>query len=174
MILLLAAKNYPDIEIILGAGALSGDLSGSMRNMLGISDEFFEKVYKGIIGHDAFGLVPIVMRPKSRGRVRLKGRNPFQWPRMEPNYFSDPNDDDLETLVRGAKFVVELGESKSFRKYGSRFHAQPFLGCESHLVGSDDYWRCCIKGYTSSLQHQVCHSHGRTKIAHTGLIFSCR
>lgn len=149
----VAAKDYPDIEIVLGAGALSGDLSGSMRNMLGITTEFFNKVYDGIIGDDAFGLVPIVMRPKSRGRIRLKSRNPFQWPRMEPNYFADP--EDLETLVQGAKLVVALGESESFRKFGSRFHRRSFLGCESHIFGSDDYWRCCIKGYTSSLQHQV-------------------
>lgn len=121
--------------------------------MLGITSEFFSKVYDGIIGKDAFGLVPIVMRPKSRGRIRLKSRNPFQWPLMEPNYFDNP--EDLETLVQGAKLVVELGESDSFRKFGSRFHRHPFLGCESYAVGSTDYWRCCIKGYTSSLQHQV-------------------
>lgn len=151
--IIIAAKGYPDIEIVLGAGALSGDLSGSMRNMLGITSEFFNKVYDGIIGRDAFGLVPIVMRPKSRGRIRLKSRNPFQWPLMEPNYFA--NAEDLETLVQGAKLVVELGESDSFRKFGSQFHRHPFLGCESYAVGSDDYWCCCIKGYTSSLQHQV-------------------
>lgn len=96
-------KNYPDIEIVLGAGALSGDLSGSMRNMLGITNDFFTKVYDGIIGADAFGLVPIVLRPKSRGRLRLKSRNSFYWPKMEPNYFHHP--DDLNTLVQGAKLV---------------------------------------------------------------------
>lgn len=121
--------------------------------MLGITNEFFEKVYEGIIGDNAFGLVPIVMRPKSRGRIRLKSRSPFQWPRMEPNYFADP--EDLETLVQGAKLVLEMGESDSFRSLGSRFHRHPFLGCEMYAVASDDYWRCCIKGYTSSLQHQV-------------------
>lgn len=55
------------------------------------------------MGKNAFSLVPIIMRPKSRGRLRLKSTNPFQWPRMEPNYLSHP--DDLRTLVEGAKFV---------------------------------------------------------------------
>lgn len=94
---------YPDIEIVLGSGAVSGDISGTMRNMLGISNEFFNDVYDGIIGNEAFGLVPIVMRPLSRGRLRLKSRNPFQWPKMEPHYFEHP--EDMETLIRGIKFV---------------------------------------------------------------------
>lgn len=42
--------DYPDIEVVMGAGALSGDISGTMRNMLGITEEFFQKVYKRIIG----------------------------------------------------------------------------------------------------------------------------
>lgn len=74
-----------------------------MRNMLGITKEFFMEVYRDIIGKNAFSLVPIIMRPKSRGRLQLKSRNPFQWPKMQPNYFS--NEDDLNTLVEGAKMV---------------------------------------------------------------------
>lgn len=97
------AENYPDIEIVMGGGALSGDISGTMRNMLGITEEFFEKVYKGVIGHQAFGLVPIVMKPKSRGRISLKSSNPFHWPKMEGNYFHEK--EDLDTLVKGVKMV---------------------------------------------------------------------
>lgn len=99
----VAASNYPDIEIVMGGGALSGDLSGTLRNMVGIPNEFFETVYRGVIGHHAFGLVPIVMKPKSRGRISLKSTNPFQWPRMVANYFDVA--DDLDALVEGAKMV---------------------------------------------------------------------
>lgn len=88
----------------MGAGALSGDISGTMRNMLGITDEFFYKVYDGIIGKHAFGLVPVLLKPKSRGRIMLKSSNPFHWPKMIPNYFSDNSD--LLRLVDGVKMVV--------------------------------------------------------------------
>lgn len=88
---------------MLGAGALNGDMSGSMANMLGIPMQFVREVYADIMHKSAFSLVPILMRPKSRGRIRLKSRNPFQWPRMEPNYLDHP--DDLNTLVEGAKLV---------------------------------------------------------------------
>lgn len=99
----ISAADYPDIEIVLGAGALNGDLSGSMANMLGIPKHFVKEVYYDIMGKSAFSLVPIIMRPKSRGRLRLKSKNPFSWPVMEPNYLS--HDEDLRTLVEGAKLV---------------------------------------------------------------------
>lgn len=50
MIFLILAADYPDIEIVIGAGGLAGDLSGTLRNMLGLTNEFFYKVYKGVIG----------------------------------------------------------------------------------------------------------------------------
>ena len=150
---LISAKNYPDIEVVLGAGALSGDISGTMRNMLGIPNKFFQTVFKDVMGHEAFALMPIILQPRSRGRISLKSTNPFHWPRMQPNYLQDPYD--LETLLEGVKLAVRIGEMNGFRKYGSHLHKRPFVGCEHLSFGSDDYWRCCIQGYSSSLQHQV-------------------
>lgn len=87
----------------MGAGALNGDMSGAMANMLGIPKTFVNAVYHDMMEKSAFSLVPIILRPKSRGRLRLKNRNPFHWPIMEPHYLS--HKDDLDTLVEGAKLV---------------------------------------------------------------------
>lgn len=70
---------------------------------MGLPNRFVSEVYGDILGQSAFSLVPILMRPKSRGRISLKSKNPFQWPKMEGNYFEHP--DDLRTLVAGAKLV---------------------------------------------------------------------
>lgn len=98
-----SAPDYPDIEIVAGVGGLSGDISGAMRSMLGITDEFYYKVYRDIIGKPAFGLVPVLLRPFSRGRISLKTTNPFHWPRMDPNFFSDQRD--IEVLTKGIRAV---------------------------------------------------------------------
>lgn len=117
----------------MGGGALSGDISGTMRNMLGIPEEFFQTVYKGVIGHHAFGMVPIAMKPKSRGRVSLRSTNPFQWPKMVANYFDD--EDDLNALIKGAKMVIlkliiSLSDIRC-TSFNSLFHAVlvKSLGC---------------------------------------------
>lgn len=97
------AADYPDIEIVMGAGGLSGDRSGTLRNMLGLPDEFYHKVYRGVKDKPAFGLVPVLLRPESRGRISLKSTNPFHWPRMEPNFYTDRRD--LTRLMDGVRMV---------------------------------------------------------------------
>lgn len=77
-----------------------------MRNMLGITNEFYRSVYRDLIGKPAFGLVPVLLRPNSRGRISLKSRNPFHWPRMDPNFFQ--NQTDVETLIKGVRAVVSM------------------------------------------------------------------
>lgn len=81
-------------------------MSGSMANMLGIPKHFVKEVYADIMNKPAFSLVPIIMQPKSHGRLFLKSRNPFQWPKMQPNYLQHP--DDMKTLIEGAKLVLRI------------------------------------------------------------------
>jgi choline dehydrogenase-like flavoprotein len=145
--------DQPDIELVLGIGAFSGDESGFLRNVFGIKKEFIDKVYGSIQGRHAFIISPILLKPKSRGRVSLKSRNPFHWPHLRPNFYS--NRDDMLVLREGIKLALKVGESRAFQKFGAKFHDVPYLGCEQYKFRSDDYWDCCIRRIASSLQHQV-------------------
>lgn len=96
--------NVPDIELVLGISALTGDISGSYRGLLGLTNEFYKEVFTGYEGYDAFSIVPVLLQPKSRGRVTLKTCDPFDRPIFETNYYE--HEDDLRTMVRGIKKVV--------------------------------------------------------------------
>lgn len=74
--------------------------------MLGLTDAFYQQVYRDVMGQPAFGLVPVLLRPQSRGRISLKSTNPFHWPRMEPNFYTDRND--LTRLIEGVRMVCNL------------------------------------------------------------------
>lgn len=100
---LTSHPDYPDMELVMGNGALSGDESGALRRLVGVTEEFYNKVYRGIKNTDAFSIVPIIMRPFSRGRVMLKSKNPFHWPVLIANYLDDPRD--VKTMVEGIKIV---------------------------------------------------------------------
>lgn len=45
-ILGILASDYPDIEIIMATGAITGDTSGSLRSIVGIPDKFYNAVYR--------------------------------------------------------------------------------------------------------------------------------
>lgn len=136
-----------------GIGAFTGDDSGFLRNVFGVPKKFVEKVFGSVRGRHAFTIAPVLMKPKSRGRIFLKSRNPFHWPHLQPNFYS--NKEDMIILREGIKIALRVGESPAFRRFGAKFHDVPYLGCESYRFRSDDYWDCCIRRIASSLQHQV-------------------
>lgn len=45
----------------------------------------------------------MLLRPESRGRISLKSTNPFHWPRMEPNFYTERGD--LTRLIDGIRMV---------------------------------------------------------------------
>jgi hypothetical protein len=53
-----------------------------------------------------WGIVVILGKPRSRGTVRLASPNPEAPARIDPNYFSDPRDQ--EALVAGVKLAREM------------------------------------------------------------------
>lgn len=145
--------DYPDIELVMGIGSFTGDDSGFLRNVFGIPKSFVDKVFGSVHGRHAFTIAPVLMKPKSRGRIFLKTTNPFHWPHLRPNFFS--NKDDLLILREGIKIAIQVGETKAFQSFGAKFHDVPFVGCEKYKFRSDEYWDCCIRQVASSLQHQV-------------------
>lgn len=137
----------------MGVGSISGDTQGALRRMLGITDDFFYKTYKSIIGKPAFSISPILMRSKSRGRISLKSRNPFKWPKMNANFFADQSD--VTNLIKGIEMAIKLTETRGFKKFGTRLYKAPYYGCEKFQFRSYDYWECCIRRVSNSLQHQA-------------------
>lgn len=144
----------PDIELVMGPGSYNGDSYGALRGLVGFTDEFYHRLFKGVIEKPAFGMVPVLMKPKSRGYIKLKSRNPFVWPVMQPNYYSHP--DDMKVMIEGIKMAVKVAEAAAFRKFGSRLLSTPYPGCEHLTMRSDEYWRCVLINYGSSLQHVSC------------------
>lgn len=98
-----AEDDYPDVELVLGASSLAGDIIGAYRGLLGLTEEFYEEVYGGYVGANAFTIVPVLLRPKSRGRLTLRSRDPTHQPILDINYYD--HEDDLNTMVLGIKKV---------------------------------------------------------------------
>jgi len=66
------------------------------------------------IGH-GFGLMTIVLRPESRGEVRLASADPAADPVIDPQFFSRP--EDVDTMVRGLRIGRRLLSAPAFDPY---------------------------------------------------------
>ncbi|OXU20529.1 hypothetical protein TSAR_005556 [Trichomalopsis sarcophagae] len=146
-----SSANYPDIELVLGIGALTGDVSGSLRSLFGFSDDFERRVFSHYKGLDAFSIVPILMRPKSRGRVSLRSANPMEPPILEANYYE--RSEDLDTIVRGIKAAIKVASSRAFKRFNATLLPVAFPGCEHLQFASDDYWACVARHVSTTLGH---------------------
>lgn len=93
----------PDMELVFGPGALTGDTGGTLHRLFNMREDFYERVYGGFRGRDAWSLVPILLRPRSRGRVMLRSSNPIHAPLLYSGYLTDRRDRDV--LVEGIKQV---------------------------------------------------------------------
>ncbi|XP_047346924.1 uncharacterized protein LOC124947997 [Vespa velutina] len=150
--------DYPDIQIHMAPASLNSDGGVQIKKVLGIKDEVYDTVYDPIANKDAFTFIPLLLRPRSRGTVKLKSSNPFHNPIIDANYFDDPLD--IATLVEGAKIAVKLAEAKVFKQFGTRLHRLKIPGCRHLKFSSDAYWECHIRHISMTIYHPV----GTTKM----------
>ena len=81
---------------------------------VGIVDQHGRKIHFST----GMSLHVCVLRPKSRGAVRLAGPDVATPPLIDPNFLSDP--DDLETLVRGAELAQAILAQPALAPYRGR------------------------------------------------------
>lgn len=57
-------------------------------------------------------MYPVLLKPKSRGRIKLKSKNPNAPPSIHLNFAQDPND--LKTLIEGIRMVNKAFLDKNY------------------------------------------------------------
>nr|CAD7600709.1 unnamed protein product [Timema genevievae] len=144
---------YPDIQFHFAPASVNSDAGVQVRKVLGLTDSVYNTVYRPITNHDAWTILPLLLRPRSRGWVRLRTSNPFHYPLIHANYFDDPLD--VATLIEGVKIALRVSESRAFYPYRSRIHRTPLPGCYKYKFGSDGYWECAIRTISMTIYHPV-------------------
>jgi len=94
---------------------------------------------------------PSVLRPRSRGLVKLNTTNPFDPPLVYHNYFSEPLD--LQILVEGLLIAARLSQTSVLKNMRYLLDITPVPGCEGPRFGSFAYWNCVIVQTTETLNH---------------------
>lgn len=144
-------NGYPDLEFLQMAASLNSDLI--FKKNFNIRNEIYEEMFESLRSSnaDTFMVFPMVMRPKSRGRIKLRSTNPFTTPAIFPNYFSDPYDIDIS--IRGIRKLIELSKTNALKKLNSKFLTAPVPGCKHLKFDSDKYWECYTRHFTFTIYH---------------------
>lgn len=127
----------------------------TLKNSQGLKDEVWEEYYTPILNRNRITVTVNGLRPKSRGTVRLASTNHLDNPLIDPKYFSDLGDQDVNVIIEGIKTAISLTQTDSFKKLGAILYSKPLPGCDFHTFGSDDYWKCYVKSYIYNLGHTV-------------------
>ena len=130
------------LQIQLFGNLIGGniDLFHDFQAIINYKPEIHQTVYGGMIGKEGFCVMLIQTHPRSSGYIHLKSGDPFEYPEIEPNYFSDPLD--VEALIRGIRIAQKLFATKEFKKLGAKQHHVVHPDCKRHEYDSDPYWEC--------------------------------
>ncbi|XP_064625725.1 alcohol dehydrogenase [acceptor]-like [Lineus longissimus] len=127
------------------------NLAGGVVPTWGFANKTWLRYHSG--WHDTHGFTPIctLLRPKSRGHIKLNTNNPFDHPIIEPNYFND--EEDLDRLLEGIRFIEKMLGTKSMKDAGAknRHSVTKFPACKDLEAGSDGYWKCVIPYLSASV-----------------------
>lgn len=107
-----------------------------------------------MLGKNSFSILPVMMRPKSRGFVKLRSTDPYERPIINPKYLSHP--DDVATMVEAMKLAMKIGQSEIYRReFNSTLYTMLMPGCETLAPSSDEYLECTARTITWTLYHPV-------------------
>jgi choline dehydrogenase-like flavoprotein len=101
---------------------------------------------KTVFGH-GYSCHVCVLRPKSRGSVKLAGKDPLAAPLIDPNFLAER--DDMERLVRGFRRMREILAQPALAKFGARELAA------SAAARTDAQIEQFIRDYADTIYHPV-------------------
>lgn len=142
---------YPDIQYLYMCHPKS--LIGFEQAMwnFGYDDFVLAKLYEMNKKAPILQVGNTLLNPKSRGSIKLKSADPYDPPVIVTGYLEE--DEDLETLLRGLKEQRKLLNTTSFNTHEIKEIKFDIPECDVYEFASDDYLRCYIRYFSSTLYH---------------------
>ena len=118
-------KVWPDVYLETFLDILPDDYD-SFHRLTQLSKSVWQTTYSSFAGQLYFTILPKLLRPRSRGLLRLQSSNPFTAPSIDPQYLSNPYD--ITVLLEGIKIALQIALSLEFNR-NSQIFITPIPGC---------------------------------------------
>ncbi|XP_073835220.1 glucose dehydrogenase [FAD, quinone]-like [Musca autumnalis] len=146
---------WADLEFFMISGGLH--TNPATVRAYNLRQDIYNYMYEDILKYDleTFMIFPMNLKPRSKGRIKLRSKNPHDHPLIYPNYFKDPYD--LDILVRGLQRAINLLKYPSMRKINARLLDRPIPQCRKYGdITSRPYLECYLRYFTFTIYHQSC------------------
>lgn len=146
------SDDWPDMNLFFTSASTPAD--PQVRVAHGLKDEYYEALFGEVENKDLFGIFPMILRPRSRGFIKIQSKNPFRYPLLYHNYLTHP--DDVNVMREGVKAALAVGDTQALKPFGTRFNARVPPNCKGLPLFTDEYWECIIRQYTLTIYHYSC------------------
>lgn len=141
-------NGLPDMELLFIGGGFKGDIIFPI--IMGFNGRM-NQIWRKYTGQHGWSILPMLLNPRSRGRIRLLANDINVKPEIIPNYYDDPKD--VETMIAGIKAAISVGQTKTMQMFGSRLSNDTLPGCENYEYDSYAYWECAIRTMSITIYH---------------------
>jgi len=151
----LSKDNYPDIYINHVGVGVHATFGKDLDDVFSFKDNTMERYYAPYVGKDAYFFVVNLGKVKSIGEIKLKSKDEFEYPYINPRYLSHPHD--VKVMIEAIKIGLNIYENTTaFGQLDAKLVSTKLPGCEEHELRSDGYWECYIRHFTLTVYHPCC------------------
>ncbi|KAK7604881.1 hypothetical protein V9T40_006067 [Parthenolecanium corni] len=145
-------EDYPDVQFVLTASPpVLNPVTKSFFFGVGYNQQMLDWLEKISMNTYIVHTIPVLLRPRSRGRIMLHSSNPLDPPKIITGYLEDEKD--VQTLIRGMKFLEKMMNTETLT--GKRLLYLPIRECENLMPKSDEFYECFIRNLGSTGYHVV-------------------
>ncbi|XP_020290737.1 glucose dehydrogenase [FAD, quinone]-like [Pseudomyrmex gracilis] len=138
-------SGLPDIELLFVGGVIKAE--SVIKDVININSQVRQmwNKYKNDFG---WSILPTLLKPKSRGRIRLVANDVNVKPEIIPNYYNNP--EDVRTMINGIKFAINVSNTKTMQKFNPQLS---YDICNNYTYNSYAYWECAIRTLSFTIYH---------------------
>jgi len=143
-------SDWPDLQLHFLAYSVSSDHGIILRKILALNENMWTDFYEALSHAATSSLFATLVRPKSRGWIRLRSSDPTEHPLIDPKYYSHP--DDVKVMLEAIRFAKETLDTPVLKQLLSVYEVK-HPNCKDIPADGDSYLECLIMHSTQTIYH---------------------
>ncbi|KAF2903353.1 hypothetical protein ILUMI_02834 [Ignelater luminosus] len=124
-------------------------------NFMQVTQQNYDAITQPLAGKYFWSIIPVLLHPRSTGTIKLKTRDPLDYPLLDSNLYSARYGDDMKEMLKIIKDIFDISRTPAFRSINSTYVSEPLPACTDYKFLSDDYWMCALKQLSYPVLHGV-------------------